>query len=248
PRQFIALRLHARAAQADAGADRVDRRIPGNYADFRARPGIAGHRLDLYDAVINFRHLLREQFRHELGMGAGQKNLRAPGFAPHVENIGADTVAVAEHLSRQHLVATDDGFAAAQIDNDAAIFDALDNAIDDIADAVLEFPVLAVALALAHLLHDDLFGGLRGNALVFQRRQGVGNGVADLRSGIGAPRVFQGDLVGRILDLLDHEHVAGPPQLALLGVDLGVYVGFAAVAGARRLGDGVFHRRDHDPP
>jgi len=32
---------------------------------------------------------------------------------------------------------------------------------------------------------------LRGNAAVFQRRQGVGNGVADLRSGIGAPGVFQ---------------------------------------------------------
>src|SRR5205085_59912 len=159
-------------------------------------------------------------------------------FAPHVENIGADTVAVAEHLSRQHLVATDDGFAAAQIDNDAAIFDALDNAVDDIADAVLEFLVLAVALGLAHLLHDNLFGGLRGNAAVFERRQGVGNGVADLRSGIGAPGVFQGDLVGRILDLLDHEHVARQPQLALLGVDLGVNVGFAPVASARRFGDG----------
>ena len=44
----------------------------------------------------------------------------------------------------------------------------------------------------------------------------------------------------------DHQHVARQPQLALLGVDLGVNVGLAAVAGARRLGDGVFHRRDHD--
>ena len=51
---------------------------------------------------------------------------------------------------------------------------------------------------------------------------------------------------GRILDLLDHQHVARQPQFALLGVDLGVHVGLAAVARPRRLGDGVFHRRDHD--
>ena len=49
-----------------------------------------------------------------------------------------------------------------------------------------------------------------------------------------------------VLDLLDHQHVARQPQLALLGVDLGVNVGLAAVAGARRLGDGVLHRGDHD--
>src|ERR1700722_11536810 len=117
-------------------------------------PGIAGHRLDLDDAVIDFRHFLREQLCHELRMGAGEENLRAPRFAPHVENIGADAVAVAEHFARQHFVAADDGLAAAQIDDDAAIFDALDDAIDDIADAVLEFLILAVALGLAYLLHD----------------------------------------------------------------------------------------------
>ncbi len=46
--------------------------------------------------------------------------------------------------------------------------------------------------------------------------------------------------------MLDHQHVARQPQLALLGVDLGVNVGLAAVTGAGRLGDGVFHRGDHD--
>src|SRR5712664_4538567 len=97
-------------------------------------------------------------------MGAGEENLRSPGFAPDIENIGADPVAVAEHLARQHLVTPDDGLAAAQIDNDAAIFDALDDAIDDIADAVLELLILPVALGLAHLLHDHLLGRLRGDA------------------------------------------------------------------------------------
>src|SRR3984885_3872845 len=100
-------------------------------------------------------------------MGAGEEDLRSPGFAPHVENVGADPVAVAEYLARQHLVAAHDGLTAAEIDDDAAVFDALDDAVDDIADAVLEFLVLAVALGLAHLLHDHLLGGLRGDAAIF---------------------------------------------------------------------------------
>src|SRR6195952_5140571 len=160
--QFIDHGLHARAAHADAGADRIDRGIPGNHADFRARAGIAGHRLDLDDAVIDFRHFLREQLRHELRMGAGQENLRSAGFAADVENIGADAVAVAEHFARQHLVTAHDGFAAAEIDDHAAIFDAFDDAVDDVADAVLEFLILPVPPRPAHLPPDHPLGGVSG--------------------------------------------------------------------------------------
>src|SRR6202167_650725 len=109
-------------------------------------------------------------------MGAGEENLRAAGFTPDVENIGADAVAIAEYLARQHLVTAHDGFAAAEIDDHAAIFDAFDDAVDDIADAVLEFLVLPVALGLAHLLHDHLLGPLRGGAAVFQARARGGAG------------------------------------------------------------------------
>ncbi len=34
-------------------------------------------------------------------------------------------------------------------------FDALDRAVDDLADAILEFVELAVTLGFAHLLHDS---------------------------------------------------------------------------------------------
>src|SRR5262249_52873625 len=152
--------LHARAAHADAGADRVDRGIARDHADLCARAGIAGHRLDLDDAVIDLRNLLREQFCHELRMCPRQENLRAARFAADVEDEGADAVAVAEHFARQHLVAADDGFAAAEVDDYAAILDALDDAVDDVADAVLELLVLAVTLGLAHLLHDHLLSRL----------------------------------------------------------------------------------------
>ncbi|NLS75565.1 hypothetical protein E3H11_43765, partial [Bradyrhizobium brasilense] len=39
-----------------------------------------GDRLDLDDAVVNLRHFLREQLRHELRMGARQENLRTAGL------------------------------------------------------------------------------------------------------------------------------------------------------------------------
>jgi len=166
--------------------------------------------------------------------------------AAHVEDESTDAVAGAEHLARQHFVAADNRFAAAEIDDHAAIFDALDGAVDDVADAVPEFLVLAVALGVAHLLHDDLLGGLRGDAAVFERRQHVGDGVADLRAGVGALRARQRNLVRAVLDMLDDEHVAGQLQLAGLRVNLGMHIRLGTVAGARGLGDRVFHRLDDD--
>jgi len=61
----------------------------------------------------------------------------------------------AEHFARNHLVAPHHrlaGAAAAKIDNDIAVFDALDDAIDDFADAILIDVILLVALGLAGFL------------------------------------------------------------------------------------------------
>ena len=94
--QFVDHRLHARAAHADAGADRIDRGIARDHGDLGARARVAGDRLDLDDAVVDFRHFLREQLGHELRMGARQEDLRAARLAAHVVDVGADAVAVAE--------------------------------------------------------------------------------------------------------------------------------------------------------
>ena len=179
--QFVDHRLHARAAHADAGADRIDRGIARDHGDLGARARIAGDRLHLDDAVVDLRHFLREQLGHELRMRARQENLRPALLAAHVVDVGADAVAVAEGLARDQLVAAHDRLAAAEVDDDVAVFDALDDAVDDLADAVLVFVVLAVALGLAHLLHDHLLGRLRGDAAEIDRRQRLGDGVADLR-------------------------------------------------------------------
>ena len=234
--QFVHHRLHARAAHADAGADRIDRGIARDHRDLGARAGIAGDRLHLDDAVIDFRHFLREQLGHELRMRAGEENLRAARLAAHVVDEGADAVAVAERLARQHLVAAHDRLAAAEIDDHVAVFDALDDAVDDVADAVLVFLVLPVALGLAHLLHDHLLGGLRGDAAVFQRRQRRRRwcrrpAPPDCACAASSRLIW----VDGFSTVVDHQHVARQPQLAGLGIDLGVDVGLGAVARARRL-------------
>ena len=50
--------LHALAAHADAGADRIDGGVLGDHGDLGPGAGIARHRLDLHDAVVDLRHLL----------------------------------------------------------------------------------------------------------------------------------------------------------------------------------------------
>jgi hypothetical protein len=128
-------------------------------------------------------------------MRARQENLRAARLAPYVVDVGADTIAVAEHLARQQFVAADDCLAAAEIDHDVAVFDTLDDAVDDIADAIFVLGILPVALCLAHLLHDDLFCRLRCDAAIFERRQGIGDRVSDLRGGMALARLFERDLI-----------------------------------------------------
>ena len=154
--------------------------------DLGAAAGIARHRPDLDDAVVDLRHFLGEELGHELRMGARQENLRPAHFLAHIVDIGAHALALAEAFARQQLVAAQDRLGAAEIDDDIAEFDALDEAVDDLADAVLELVVLALALGVAHILHDHLLRGLRRDAAEIDRRQRIGEEIADFGLGIEA--------------------------------------------------------------
>src|SRR5690606_1188454 len=134
--------------------------------------------------------------------GARQEDLRPALLAPHVGDEAADAVAVLEGFARDHLVAADDAFAAAEIDHHVAVLDALDHPVDDLADAVLVFIELPVALGLAHLLHDNLLGRLGSDTPEIHRRQRLGDEVADARARIAVLRLGKVDLEGRVLDLL----------------------------------------------
>src|SRR6185295_12108036 len=244
--QLLDHRLNAAALHADAGADRVDRAVVADHADLGAAARVAGRSLDLDDAVVNLGHFLGEQLLHEVGMGARQEDLRAAGLAPHRHDQRADAVADADHFARDLLVAADDAFGAAEVDDDVAELDPLDHAGDDLGGAILEFLVLALALGVADLLEDHLLGGLGGDSAELDRRQRVDDEVADRGAILQLLRAFLVDLLEIILDLRnDLEH---PPQaqVAGLGVELGADVVLGAVAGAGGALDRVLHGLDDD--
>ena len=171
--------LYARAAHTNAGPDRIDGAIVGEDRDFRAGAGVAGDADDLDNAFINFRHFLREELRHELRMSAGKEDLATARFFAHIHNIGADTVTTFDIFARKRLVTADDAFGAAEIYNDMAIFNALHDTIDNLADTVFKFEELTRAFSVAHLAHNDLFRHLRLDAAKFERRQCSGNQIPD---------------------------------------------------------------------
>ena len=172
---FLALQLvddslNAASAHTDASSDRVDRAVIGNNADLGARSGIAGNGLDLDDAVIDLGHFHFEQSGQEFRRGARQEYLRATGLGADFLDIGADAVAVAEHLAVDQLVAAQNGLAPAHVDDDVAVFGPLDQTVDDLALTVLEFFVLTLAFRFADFLQDDLFRGLRRDPAEIHRR------------------------------------------------------------------------------
>jgi hypothetical protein len=137
-----------------------------------ARARIAGGGLDLDDAVVDFGHFLREQLLHELGMRAAQENLRTTVLALDLQDQRAHALAHAR-LRAGSAGRGGSRLGAAQVDDHMAEFDRLDHAGDDLARAVLELGILAVALGIAHLLEDDLLGALRVDAAQIHRRQRI---------------------------------------------------------------------------
>src|SRR5690606_3049103 len=155
-----------------------------DHGDLGPRARVAGNRLDLDDAVIDFRHFHGEQLRHELRMRTRQEDLRAALLAAHVIDIRTNAVAILEDFAGDQFVAADDAFTTAEINDHIAVFHTLYGTVDDLANTVLELVILTVAFSFAHLLHDDLLGRLRGDAAEVHRRKLLGDKVADLSVGV----------------------------------------------------------------
>ena len=108
--------------------------------------------------------------------------------------------------------------------------------------------ILPVALGLAHLLHDDLLGRLRGDAAEIERRQRSRRWQSPTwAAGLRLRASDERDLGGVVLDLRRPPAAGATAAVSpVLRVDLGADVGLGAVARARRLLDRVLHRVEHD--
>ena len=110
-------RLHARAAHADAGADRIDARIVAAHGDLGAH---ARHRGPPPRMLIrpwpDLGHLELEQLDQELRRGARQEQLRAARLGAHLLEVRLDAVLRAHRLARNHLLARDEALGVARRD------------------------------------------------------------------------------------------------------------------------------------
>jgi hypothetical protein len=231
--------------QAPTGSIELSREITGHLG---ARAGVARHRLDLDDAVVDFRHLGREQLGQEARMGAGQEDLGPARLLAHVVDVGAHAVAVLEGLARDGLVAAQQRLGPAEVHHEVAVLGALDGAVDDLAHAVLVFLELLAALHLAHALDDHLLGGLRADAAEVDRRQRVDDVLAHLDAGLHLLRDAQRHLRFLILDhrVVGHDlRPAGQLHRARLAVDLGADVLVLAVGLAAGAAHGHLHGLQH---
>ena len=183
-------RLHARAAHADAGADRVDRAVVGDHRHLGAAARIAGDGADLDHAVIDLRHFLGEQLGHEAAVGAAEHDLRALGLAAHVVDVArmrSPTWKVSRGIDwSRRMMPSPRPRSTMTLPYSTRLTDA----VDDLADAVLELLVLALALGLAHLAGDHLAGHLGLHPAELERRQDLlidlaDHGVLVVAQGVG---------------------------------------------------------------
>src|SRR5581483_34574 len=162
---------HARAARADARADRVDALRVRLDGDLRAVAGLAGDAADLDEPVGDLRHFQLEQRLDELRVAAGEDHLRPLRTGAHLRDHGLDARALLVALAVDLLGARQQGLNLAEVDEHVvAVARLLDDAGDDLADAVDVLVVHHLALRLADALQDHLLRRLRRDAAEVLRR------------------------------------------------------------------------------
>ncbi len=139
---------------------------------------------------------------------------------------------------------------AAEVHVDAMAVDALHDAGHERADAVLVFVHDLGALGFAHLLHDDLLGGLRGDAAEGDRFHRHFDEPADLGLRFDVDGIVEAQFALRKLELggIVGEDLPATKRLVLAGlaVDLDAHVDVVAVLAPRRRCERRLERLEDD--
>ncbi len=186
--ELVGHRGHARAAHADAGAQRIEARIVRLHRDLGAQAGIARRGLDLDQAFLDLRHLELEQAHDQVGRDAREHELRAARLRLDLDDEGAHAIAHAQVFLRDELVAGNHALDAARFDDEVAALDALDRAGEQLVVALEEVVEDLLALGVADLLQDHLLGGLRADAPEFDRLERLLDHVAQRERRIALQR------------------------------------------------------------
>ncbi len=200
--------VHAAAARADAGADRVHVRVHGVNGDLGAAAGFPGDGLDLHDARGDLRHFHFKQALDQARMAAGHPDLGGrAGMAGrrHLQDVHLEVVALVVFLARHKVAGLHDALGAAQLQQDGAGVGLQNDTGQDLVFLVAHLVVDAAVLRLAQALHDDLLGGHGRHAAKVGRGHVDFHDVVRLAVRGDFPGLLQGDLVGLVLNLLTDE-------------------------------------------
>src|SRR6185437_1316288 len=221
---LVGYRLHARAAHADTGANGVDARVVAAHGDLRAHARIARRAQDLDQALADLRHFELEELDQELRRGAREKELGPAQLGAHLFQKRLDAVLRLHLLAGNHVGPRHEALGVgAEVDEETVAIDALDHAAHQRADAIAVGVHDLLALRLAHFLHDDLLGLLRGDAAERHRLHRLLDIAADFDLGVDLVRVVQAQLALRGLELRrvvgKHLPAAKSLVIAALAVD-----------------------------
>src|SRR2546425_5076583 len=240
--------LHARAAHADAGADRIDALVVGEDRDLRPHAGVARRGLDLEQAFLDLRHLELEQLHDELRRGARQDQLRAARLAVDLHHPGAHPVADPEVLLRDHVLARQQRLEPAGLDDGAAALHALHRAGDQLVAARQEVVQDLLALGVADALQDHLLRSLRADAAELDRLERLLDEVLQLDIRFALLRFRQRDLRRRRLERIVGYHLPAPERLVGSGVavDVHAHVDILGILFLGRRGERHFEGAEND--
>src|SRR5205823_1414490 len=181
-----------------------------------------------------------EQPREVARVRARQRDLRTLGRAPHLQHVRAHAVAGVVALARNLLALGQDRLRLADLEDDVALLDPVDDAAQDLAFLADELGVDALPLGVTDFLEDHLLGGLGGDASEILQRLVLKQLEldADLGLGIEGLGVSQCDLGLRVAHLVHDLLALIDAEVAGLAVDMdaNVVARPQALAGGRQQG------------
>ena len=208
--QFCHNALHASALLTDAGTDRIDHGIAGVDGDLGAAARLACDGLDRHNAACNLGHFHLKEALDEIGMNAGDADLRGVGIAGdaalHFQDIDLDMIALAEFLAGDHLALFQNAFRIAQLDIDIVVVLSLYNSGQDFVGLFHILVIDLAALCLADALHDHLLGCQCSHAQEAFGRDILFDDVVNLGARTDFLCVSKINLCGGIGDLIHHQH------------------------------------------
>src|SRR2546430_2159151 len=224
--QLAADDLDARAAQSDAGADRIDVPLGRGDGDLGALARLASRGLHEDDPLLDLGDLRLEQPGEVARVGPRERDLRALRRAPNLEDVGADPVARVVALARDLLPLREDRLGLADLEDHVTLLDPMDDAPEDLPLLARELRVDSLALRVPDLLQDHLLGGLGRDppellrwSLLLELELVAELGLFVQRLGFG-----QADLDPVVGHLLDDLLAPVDPEVAALPVDVHAHV------------------------